>query len=54
MVVTVSKFDVLLKLASLNKLDKPFQVIYSNCSDPTAGMVREVPDVNTFHLFSEP
>ena len=39
MVVTVSKSDVLLKLASLNKSDKPFQVIYYNGSDLTVGMV---------------
>lgn len=41
----------MLKLVSLNTIDKHFQVIYYNRSDPTEGMVTVVPDVNTFHLF---
>ena len=51
--MAVSKSNLLLKLVSLNKIDKSFQVIYYNGSDLTARMVREVPDVNTFPLFSE-
>lgn len=51
--VTISNFDTLLKLASLNKTDKRLQVIYYNRANATAGMVRVVLDVNNFHVFSE-